>query len=99
MSTETETETKTGSRGIRRVITGIVSSSKMDKSVTVTVTRRFRAKRFHKFVTRRVRYHAHDEDNACNVGDTVELVESRPYSKTKKWRVARTIEKAREVLS
>jgi small subunit ribosomal protein S17 len=93
------TENKTPNRGIRRVITGIVSSNKMDKSVTVTVTRRFRDKRFHKFVTRRVRYHAHDENNDCNVGDKVELVESRPYSKTKKWRVSRTIEKAREVLA
>ena len=92
-------ENNTKSRGIRRVITGVVSSNKMDKSVTVTVTRRFRDKRFHKFVTRRVRYHAHDENNNCNVGDKVELVESRPYSKTKKWRVARTIEKAREVLA
>ncbi|MBT8494488.1 MAG: 30S ribosomal protein S17 [Deltaproteobacteria bacterium] len=93
------TEKNTPSRGIRRVITGLVSSNKMNKSVTVTVTRRFRDKRFHKFVTRRVRYHAHDENNVCNVGDKVELVESRPYSKTKKWRVSRTIEKAREVLA
>jgi len=88
----------TESRGTRRVIAGTVSSNKMDKTVVVTVTRRFRDKHFHKFVTRRVKYHAHDPNNACNIGDVVELVESRPYSKTKKWRVARTIEKAREVL-
>ena len=93
------TENNSKQRGIRRVITGVVSSNKMGKSVTVTVTRRFRDKRFHKFVTRRVRYHAHDENNECNIGDKVELVESRPYSKTKRWRVSRTIEKAREVLA
>lgn len=93
------TENNTNERGIRRVVTGTVSSNKMDKSVVVTVTRRFRNKRFHKFVVRRLRYHAHDENNTCNIGDTVELVEARPYSKTKRWRVARTIEKAREVVA
>jgi small subunit ribosomal protein S17 len=88
--------TETNERGIRRLITGTVTSNKMDKTVVVTVIRRFRDKKFHKFVNRRVRYQAHDEGNTCNVGDLVELVESRPYSKTKRWRVARTVEKARE---
>jgi len=68
----------------------------MDKTVVVTVVRRIRDRRFHKFVTRRVKYKAHDENNGCQVGDVVELVESRPYSRTKRWRVSRTIEKARE---
>lgn len=93
------TETQAKKRGTRRVIAGTVTSNKMDKTVVVTVTRRFRDKHFHKFVTRRVKYHAHDPQNGCGVGDVVELVESKPYSKTKKWRVARTIEKAREVLA
>jgi small subunit ribosomal protein S17 len=83
-------------RGIRRTIAGTVTSSAMDKTVVVTVVRRIRDKRFHKFVTRRVKYKAHDEQNSCNVGDVVELVEARPYSKTKRWRVSRTLEKARE---
>jgi small subunit ribosomal protein S17 len=69
----------------------------MDKTVVVTVLRRIRDRRFHKFVSRRVKYKAHDEKNECVVGDVVELVEARPYSKTKRWRVARTIEKSREV--
>ena len=68
----------------------------MNKTVVVTVSRRFRDKRFHKFISRRVRYKAHDEQNACHVGDVVELVESRPYSKTKRWRVSRTLVKGRE---
>ncbi|MBK9033399.1 MAG: 30S ribosomal protein S17 [Myxococcales bacterium] len=66
----------------------------MDKTVVVSVIRRVRDRRFHKFVTRRVRYKAHDEHNAGTVGDVVELVEARPYSKTKRWRVLRTISKA-----
>ena len=78
------------------MITGTVTSTKMHKTVVVTVSRRFRDKRFHKFISRRVRYKAHDENNACKVGDLVELVESKPYSKTKRWRVARTLVRARE---
>jgi small subunit ribosomal protein S17 len=91
-------DSETSERGIRRLITGTVTSTKMDKTVVVTVIRRFRDKKFHKFVNRRERYKAHDETNACSVGDLVELVESRPYSKTKRWRVARTVEKAREAV-
>jgi small subunit ribosomal protein S17 len=71
----------------------------MDKTVVVAVIRRVRDPRFHKFLTRRVKYKAHDEHNTCAVGDLVELVESRPYSKTKRWRVSRTLEKRREVVS
>lgn len=86
-------------RGIRRTISGTVTSAAMDKTVVVAVIRRVRDPRFHKFLTRRVKYKAHDELNACAVGDLVELVESRPYSKTKRWRVIRTLEKTREVVS
>ena len=84
-------------RGIRRTISGTVTSASMDKTVVVAVIRRVRDPRFHKFLTRRVKYKAHDENNTCAVGDVVELVESRPYSKTKRWRVSRTLEKSREV--
>ncbi len=86
----------TNKRGIRRVITGTVTSAKPNKTAVVTVVRRLRDKHFHKFIQRRVKYSAHDENNDCNLGDVVELVESRPYSKTKRWRVTRTVEKARE---
>ena len=101
MAAEAKETTETGpnGRGIRRVITGTVTSTKMNKTVVVTVSRRFRDRRFHKFISRRVRYKAHDENNGCQVGDLVELVESRPYSKTKRWRVARTLVKAREDIS
>lgn len=89
----------TDTRGVRRSIQGTVTSAAMDKTVVVTVIRRIRDKHFHKFVNRKVKYRAHDEENACIVGDVVELVAARPYSKTKRWRVTRTVEKAREDLS
>jgi small subunit ribosomal protein S17 len=92
------TTENTDTRGNRRLIQGTVTSAKMDKTIVVTVIRRIRDKHFHKFVNRKVKYRAHDEENSCNAGDVVELISSRPYSKTKRWRVVRTIEKAREQL-
>ena len=92
-------ENQQASRGIKRAIQGKVTSSKMDKTVVVTVVRRLRDKQFHKFVTRKLKYRAHDEGNVCNEGDVVEITEARPYSKTKRWRVSKTITKAREALS
>ena len=99
--TEQRSEQASGnadSRGKRRIITGTVTSTKMDKTAVVTVIRRFRDKHFHKFIKRRFKYHAHDENNTCTEGDLVELIEAPPLSKTKRWRVARTLEKAAEVL-
>jgi small subunit ribosomal protein S17 len=87
----TNTEDK---RGSRRVIVGTVTSNTMDKTATVTVVRRVRDRRFHKFLTRRVKYHVHDEHNAAKVGDVVEIVESRPMSKTKRWRLLSTLSRA-----
>ena len=69
----------------------------MDKTVVITVIRRVRDRRFHKFVTRRVKYKAHDEKNAAKVGDLVEIVEARPMSRTKRWRIVRTISHDAEV--
>jgi len=78
-------------RGSRRAILGTVTSTKMDKTAVITVIRRVRDRRFHKFVTRRVKYKAHDEKNAAKVGDLVEIIEARPMSRTKRWRILRTI--------
>ena len=99
MSTEATPSPGNDTRGTRRAIIGTVTSDKMDKTVVVTVVRRVRDRRFHKFVTRRVKYKAHDEHNTCEVGDTVELIEARPMSKTKRWRVLRTLAKSKEVVS
>ena len=95
MSETTSSKTADG-RGTRRTIIGEVTSSTMDKTIVVTVIRRVRDRRFHKFVTRRVKYKAHDERNTCSVGDVVEIIEARPMSKTKRWRVLRTITKSVE---
>ncbi len=92
----TQSESSVDNRGNRRIITGTVTSDKMDKTVVVTVVRRVRDRRFHKFVTRRMKYKAHDEKNSCTIGDVVEIVEARPMSKTKRWRVLRTITKSVE---
>jgi small subunit ribosomal protein S17 len=83
-------------RGSRRTIVGTVTSSNMDKTATVTVIRRVRDRRFHKFLTRRQKYHVHDEHNTAKVGDLVEIVESRPMSKTKRWRLLNTLSRAVE---
>jgi len=93
MSVETQQDT----RGSRRAITGTVTSTKMDKTAVITVIRRVRDRRFHKFVSRRVKYKAHDENNTAKVGDLVEIIEARPMSRTKRWRIVRTIKHSIEV--
>ena len=71
----------------RRVLTGRVVSDKMDKTVTVEVTRLVKHPRYAKFVRRKKSYKAHDEDNECRLNDTVVIEESRPLSRTKRWTV------------
>lgn len=78
----TEDTTTTGSG---RVLEGRVVSAKMDKTVTVEVTRTVKHPRYHKYVKRSNTYKAHDEENACEENDTVVILESRPLSKTKRW--------------
>jgi small subunit ribosomal protein S17 len=99
MSAEQQTTTPetAAKRGARRRIIGTVTSDKMDKTVVVTVMRRVKDQRFHKFVSKRVRFKAHDEKNEFKTGDRVEIVETRPLSKDKRWRVARLIERPAEV--
>lgn len=81
----------------KRRLTGRVVSDKMDKTVTVLVERRVKHELYGKFITRSKKYHAHDEKNEFHTGDTVTIEESRPLSKTKSWRVAALVEKARAV--
>jgi len=92
----TKTETKADDRGARRRIVGTVTSNKMQKTVVVSVSRRVKDARFHKYMTKRVKYKAHDEKNEYKIGDRVEIVETRPLSKDKRWRVARLIERPAE---
>jgi small subunit ribosomal protein S17 len=92
--TSTPEAAETG-RGARRQLVGVVTSDKMQKTVVVQVTRRVKAPLFGKFVTRREKYKAHSEHNEFHVGDTVLIVESRPLSKDKRWRVAKLVTKAK----
>lgn len=80
----------------RRKLVGVVTSDKMDKTVVVRVTHRVRSTQYLKYMTKRVKYKAHDESNQYKMGDTVEMSESRPLSRDKRWRVTRLVERARE---
>ena len=80
-----------------RTITGKVVSDKMDKTITVLVERRVKHELYGKYITRSTKLHAHDENNDCNEGDTVSIVESRPMSKKKTWKLQAIVEKAAQV--
>ena len=80
-------------RNRRKVRTGLVVSDRAEKTVTVMVERRFAHPLYGKQVKRTKKYHAHDETNECRVGDTVSIMETRPLSKTKRWRVVELIER------
>ncbi len=81
--------TKTG-----RTFSGVVTSDKMDKTIVVSVERLVKHRLYHKYIRKRSRYAAHDQTNSCQVGDRVIIAESRPLSKTKRWRVSKVVEKA-----
>jgi len=81
-------------RGIRKSLVGTVTSNKMDKTVVVVVNRLVKDPTYKKYVRKRSKHKAHDEENQCNVGDRVLLVETRPLSKEKRWRVKEIVEKA-----
>ena len=82
-------------RNLRKTRMGIVSSDKMDKSITVTVKYKEKHPIYGKFVNKTKKYHAHDEKNEAQVGDRVLLMETRPLSKTKRWRLVEILEKAK----
>jgi small subunit ribosomal protein S17 len=82
-------------RGYRKVREGLVVSDKMDKTVIVMVEDRVKHPKYGKVIRRTRKYVAHDEENACGVGDRVVLTETRPLSATKRWRVAQIVEKAK----
>jgi small subunit ribosomal protein S17 len=96
MTEQTPVGTPAG-RKVARQLTGRVVSDKMDRTVTVLVERRVTHKLYGKIVTRSKKYHAHDETNECKEGDLVAIEECRPISRTKNWRVAKLLEKAKTV--
>ena len=71
----------------KRILSGVVSSSNSNKTITVSVTRRIKHKLYKKIIRQTKKYHAHDENNQYNIGDTVSIIETRPISKQKKWKV------------
>lgn len=82
-------------RNLRKTKTGVVTSNKMAKTITVAVERKVKHPIYGKFVKKTSKFHAHDEKNECSIGDTVKIMESRPLSKTKRWRLVEVVEKVK----
>lgn len=85
----------TETRNLRKSRVGVVTSSAMDKTVTVSVERKLRHPIYGKFVKKTKKFMSHDEKNDCNVGDTVRIMETRPLSKNKRWRLVEILERAK----
>ncbi|MFP4447413.1 MAG: 30S ribosomal protein S17 [Bacteroidales bacterium] len=82
-------------RSLRKEKIGVVTSNKMDKSITVEVQRRVRHPKYGKYLSRRSKFVAHDDKNECNEGDTVKIMETRPLSKRKRWRLVEILERVK----
>lgn len=82
-------------RNLRKTKTGVVTSNRMEKTVTVEIETKVKHPIYGKFVKKTTKFHAHDEKNECGIGDTVRIMESRPLSKTKRWRLVEVVEKAK----
>ena len=82
-------------RNLRKTRVGKVVSNKMDKTIVVAIADKVKHPLFGKVMNRTIKIHAHDDNNECTVGDTVEVMETRPMSKTKRWRLVTVIEKAK----
>lgn len=95
VKTETKTETTTTERGWGRTLRGVVLSNKMSKTITVEVVRTVRHPKYNKYLKKRARYYAHDESGQAGIGDIVIIVESRPLSKLKRWRLQTVSTKAK----
>ena len=85
----------TETRNLRKVRVGKVVSTKMDKTIVVAIVDNVRHAKYGKIIKRTVKIHAHDENNTCGIGDKVEVMETRPLSKSKRWRLVEIIEKAK----
>jgi len=91
----TATTTSAENRNLRKTKTGVVSSNKMDKTITVKVERKVKHPLYGKFVKKSTSFHAHDEKNECSIGDLVKIMETRPLSKSKRWRLVEVLEKVK----
>ena len=82
-------------RNLRKERIGVVTSDKMEKSIVVAVERKVKHPKYGKFVKKTIRFVAHDENNDCHIGDTVRIMETRPLSKSKNWRMVEIVERAK----
>ena len=89
------TSTEPAKRAKRKTRVGIVKSNKMDKTITVILDRKVKHPKYGKFMHKTSKFMAHDEKNECSIGDTVKIMESRPLSKTKRWRLVEVVEKVK----
>ncbi|GAB4206943.1 MAG: 30S ribosomal protein S17 [Bacteroidia bacterium] len=88
-------ETTGNTRKTRKTRIGIVTSNKMDKTIVVSITRKVKHPIYGKFVNKTTKFYAHDEKNQCDIGDTVKIMETRPLSKLKRWRLVEIIQKVK----
>ncbi len=82
-------------RNLRKERIGLVTSNKMDKSIVVSVERKVKHEKYGKFIKMTSKFVAHDETNTCNIGDTVKIMETRPLSKSKNWRLVEVVERVK----
>ena len=82
-------------RNLRKIRIGVVTSNKMAKTITVAIERKVKHPLYGKFVKKTTRFHAHDEKDECSIGDVVRIMETRPLSKTKRWRLVEVVEKVK----
>ena len=82
-------------RNLRKTRIGVVTSNKMTKTITVAVERKVKHPMYGKFLKKTTKFHAHDEKNECSIGDTVKIMESRPLTKTERWRLVEVVEKVK----
>lgn len=82
-------------RNLRKERIGVVVSNKMDKTIIIAVKRKVKHPIYHKFLNKTSKFYAHDEQNTCNIGDTVRIMETRPLSKSKNWRLVEVIERVK----
>ena len=92
---KTEETSQAEDRNLRKIRIGVVTSNKMTKTITVAVERKVKHPIYGKFVKKTTRFHAHDEKNEASIGDVVRIMETRPLSKTKRWRLVEVLEKVK----
>ena len=92
---KTEETSQAEDRNLRKIRIGVVTSNKMAKTITVAVERKVKHPIYGKFVKKTSKFHAHDEKSECSIGDLVKIMETRPLSKTKRWRLVEVVEKVK----